>query len=209
MDNQGGGRVAGVVLCGGRSSRMGGGDKTLSVIGGRTILARALACLGSGCDPIAINANGNVSRLAAFNLEIIGDSTSEPSGPLGGILAAMDWAAKAGAARVVTVSGDAPFLPSNLVQQLSGAAGRDAISLAATRSGDDVILHPVMGCWPVVLRDDLRNAIGAGVRKVRQWAETHEPVIVAFEAETHDPFFNVNTPEQLEEAEHLARSLGL
>ena len=131
-------------------------------------------------------------------------------GPLAGILAAMDWAAGLGADRVVTAAADTPFLPRDLVARLTRAVqGRDLpLALAATAGPEGQMRHPTFGLWPVALRNDLRQALSDGTRKVTQWADQHGAGAAVFPAAPVDPFFNINTPADLDRAAVLAASLS-
>jgi molybdopterin-guanine dinucleotide biosynthesis protein A len=184
---------------------MGGGDKPLRRIGGRTILARVITRLEPQCECLAINANGDPRRFASFGLPVIHDSVRDAPGPLAGILAALDWAAanSPNAASILTAPGDCPFLPRDLVQRLSQALiAEDAeLAIAASRGRP----HPVIGLWRVALRDALRQALVVeGVRKVSQWTARTRFATVAWPVEKLDPFFNANTLDDLTEAEKLA-----
>ena len=194
-----------LILAGGLARRMGGGDKTLIRIGAQTILERAIARLRSQCAGLLINANGDVSRFARFGFPVVADDITGFAGPLAGILAGLDWvAANASAIEwVVSVPGDCPFLPRDLVARLHAARVASELPLACARSGE--WRHPVVGLWPVALRHDLRRALGAGLRKIEAWTQTHGVALAAWPAEPVDPFFNVNTPEDAAEAERMAQ----
>jgi molybdenum cofactor guanylyltransferase len=194
-----------LILAGGLARRMGGGDKTLIRVGDRTILERAIARLRSQCAGLLINANGDVSRFARFGFPVVADDITGFAGPLAGILAGLDWvAANAPAIEwVVSVPGDCPFLPRDLVARLHAARAASELPLACARSGE--WRHPVVGLWPVALRHDLRRALGAGLRKIEAWTQTHGVALAAWPAEPVDPFFNVNTPEDAAEAERMAQ----
>jgi molybdenum cofactor guanylyltransferase len=198
-------RPPGVVLAGGLARRMGGGDKPLREIGGRTILARVIARLEPQCQCLAINANGDPRRFASFGLPVIADGVKDTPGPLAGILAALDWAAanRPDAAFILTAPGDCPFLPRDLVARLSQALIAESADLAVAASRGQS--HPVIGLWSVALRDALRQAlIVEGLRKVGQWTAGTRLATVAWPAEPLDPFFNANTVDDLAEAEKLA-----
>ncbi len=195
----------GVVLAGGLARRMGGGDKSLREVGGRTILARVIARLGPQCECLVINANGDPQRFASFGLPVIGDDVNDAPGPLAGILAALDWAAanRPGATFILSAPGDCPFLPRDLVARLSQALIADNAELAVAASRGQS--HPVIGLWSVALREALRQAlVGEGLRKVSQWTSRYRLATVAWPAEPLDPFFNANTIDDLAEAERLA-----
>lgn len=188
------GSIPGVILAGGLATRLGGGDKMLLPLADGTILDQVIERLHAQVAAIAINANGDAARLAAFGLPVIADSVGGFPGPLAGILAAMDWAAGQGAQRVVTVAGDTPFFPPDLVARLTAGQGGAACPvIASTPEG----WHPTFGLWPVGLRDDLRAALAGGARRVRRWAGEHGARAVVFDAGPHDPFFNINTADDL------------
>ena len=184
----------GVILAGGMATRMGGGDKGLLPLGSGTILDQVIARLSPQVAGLALNANGNPARFASLNLPVIGDSITGFAGPLAGVLAGLDWAAKAGAGTIVTVAADTPFFPCDLVPRLQLATEGmvHPLALAATPDGR----HPTFGLWSVDLREDLRAALSGGLRKVVQWTDAHGGQSALFEG-AGDPFFNVNTPEDL------------
>ncbi|HLN10016.1 MAG TPA: molybdenum cofactor guanylyltransferase MobA [Xanthobacteraceae bacterium] len=195
----------GLVLAGGLARRMGGGDKALIRIGDRTILDRALAALAPQCAGVVLNANGDPGRFARFGLPVIADGIAGFAGPLAGVLAGLDWVAghAPGIQWLVSVPGDCPFLPNDLVGRLHAARiGADA-RLACARSG--AWRHPVVGLWPVALRDDLRRAIvEEDLRKIEAWTARHGIAVADWPDQPVDPFFNVNTPEDAAQAERLA-----
>jgi len=198
-------RPPGVILAGGLARRMGGGDKPLREIGGRTILARVIDRLEPQCGRLAINANGDPGRFASFGLTVVADSVNDAPGPLAGILAALDWAAanQPEAAWVLGAPGDCPFLPRDLARRLHQALITEGADLAVAASRGRS--HPVIGLWSVALRDALRQALVVeGLRKVGQWTARARVATVAWPAEPLDPFFNANTLDDLAEAERLA-----
>lgn len=192
-------RPLGVILAGGRATRMGGGDKGRQTLGGRSLFDHVIPRLAAQVDTVALNANGDPARFADLGLPVLPDSVSEYPGPLAGVLAGLDWAADQGAAAIVTVAADTPFFPTDLVARL-GAAG--PLALAATPDpARGLARHPTFGLWPVALRKDLRDALAAGLRKVVLWTDRHGAQTVVFPEET--AFFNVNTPADLATAEAL------
>ncbi|WOI57608.1 molybdenum cofactor guanylyltransferase MobA [Palleronia sp. LCG004] len=195
----------GVILAGGRAMRMGGGDKGLLRLGRATILERVRDRLEPQVAALALSANGDPERFAGFMLPVLPDGI-EDAGPLAGLLAGLDWAAGEGATHVVTVAGDTPFFPCDLVPRLQLAAegAGAAIALAATRGADGLRLHPTFGLWPVALRDDLRAALAAGTRRIGRWATGMGAAEALFAIDRGDPFLNVNTPEDLALARDLA-----
>jgi molybdopterin-guanine dinucleotide biosynthesis protein A len=199
-------RLAGLLLAGGLSRRMGGGDKSLKLLAGRPILAHIIERAAPQVAALALNANGDAARFAAFGLPVVADSVPDFAGPLAGVLAGLDWAAAhvPGATHVASFAGDAPFLPRDLVARLAGAAAQGHDLACAASAGR---AHPVFGLWPVVLRDALRRAVAEeGIRKVDAWTARYDLVAVEFATVPIDPFFNANRPDDLAEAERLVTS---
>ncbi|WP_431854543.1 molybdenum cofactor guanylyltransferase MobA [Azospirillum sp.] len=196
--------VAGVLLAGGLSRRMGGGDKNLRTLGGRTILERIVAVARPQVGPLVLNANGDPARFAAFGLPVVSDVVEGYAGPLAGVLTGLEWAkANApGAVWLASFATDAPFIPADLVARLLTAVEDEGADLACARSdGQD---HPVFGLWPLRLADDLKRAmVEEGIRKVDAWTGRYKLAVAEFGTEPVDPFFNTNRPEDLEEAERL------
>ena len=195
----------GVILAGGQATRMGGGDKGLRVVAGKCLLDHVLDRLRPQVGHIALNANGAPARFDDFGLPVVPDSLPDWPGPLAGVLAGLDWAAGQGADAIVTVAADTPFFPRDLVARLQAAAGPSGLALAATREGGKLWRHPTFGLWPVALREDLRAALTGGLRKVVLWTDTHGAGTAEFETVPFDPFFNINTPEDIASAEQLVR----
>jgi molybdopterin-guanine dinucleotide biosynthesis protein A len=198
-------RPLGLVLAGGLARRMGGGDKARIMIGGATILERVLTRLKPQCPQIILNANDDLARFADTGLPVVQDSVPGFVGPLAGILAGLDWAAAhaPGIADIASVPGDCPFLPFDLIARLDAARRAEGQPLACARSGK--WRHPVVGLWPVALRDDLRCALAEeGLHKIETWTSRHGVAIADWPTIPVDPFFNVNTPEDVAEAERLA-----
>lgn len=198
--------VAGVLLAGGLSRRMGGGDKSLRMLGGATILARVIARAWPQVTALVLNANGDPARFEEFGLPVVGDSIPDFAGPLAGVLAGLDWAAAnvAGATHLASFATDTPFLPVDLVARLTAAVADGKYDLACAASNGRT--HPVFGLWPLVLREDLRAALQSGLRKVDQWTARHLLAVVEFPAQPYDPFFNANTLEDLNEGERVSRT---
>jgi molybdenum cofactor guanylyltransferase len=198
-------RPLGLVLAGGLARRMGGGDKARIRIGGKTILARVLTRLTPQCDAVILNANGDPSRFVDTGLPVVPDSVPDFAGPLAGILAGLDWAAAHAPhlTDVVSVPGDCPFLPADLVARLDAARAASGLPLACARSGD--WRHPVLGLWPVALRTDLRKAlVDEQLRKIEAWTARYGVAIADWPVRPVDPFFNVNTPEDAAQAQRMA-----
>lgn len=187
----------GIILAGGQATRMGGGDKCLLTLGGIPILQRILDRLTPQVASCALNANGPATRFADYNIAVIPDSINGFAGPLAGVLSGLDHAASTGHSHIVTVAGDTPFFPCDLVPQLQLAGGAQGLALAASPSGR----QPTFGLWPTALRDDLRAALETGTRKVVQWTQTHNAGTAEFPDDA--AFFNVNTPDDLKTAEAM------
>ena len=199
----------GVLLAGGLARRMGGGDKPLRAIAGRTILERVVERVAPQCDGLVLNANGDPARFAALRLPVVPDTVPDFAGPLAGILAALDWAAehRPGIAWVASVAADTPFLPRDLVSRLHAAREAAGTPLACAESGGRA--HPVNALWPVRLREDLRGAlVDEGLRKIDLWTARHGSAAAAWATDPVDPFFNANTPDDLAVAEAVIRRHG-
>ncbi len=195
----------GVLLAGGLASRMGGGDKALRAIGGRSLLARVVQRFAPQCAGLVLNANGESARFAVFGLPVVADDVPGFAGPLAGVLASLDWAAseRPDAAWVASVAADTPFLPRDLVGRLHAERVASGAALACAASGGR--RHPTIGLWPVSLRDDLRHALVVeDVRKIDGWTARYACAVAEWLTAPVDPFLNVNTPQDAAEAERLA-----
>lgn len=198
----------GIILAGGQARRMGGGDKGRLKLGAKSLLERVLSRLELQVSSIALNANGNAERFSDLGLAVVADSINGYTGPLAGVLAGLDWAQSNGDNLIVTVAADTPFFPLDLVSQLMkvGNGMTAPLVLSATRdSSGNIWRHPTFGLWPVSLRNDLRDSLEAGLRKVVDWTEKHQAREVVFETVPFDPFFNINTPKDLYLAEQLLK----
>lgn len=194
--------IAGVILAGGQATRMGGGDKGMRPLAGQRLIDHVIARLSPQVGALAINANGDPGRWAEFGLPVLADSVAGHPGPLAGVLAGMDWAAGLGASHILTAAADTPFFPTDLGGRLAQAGD---FTLAASADADGKLWqHPTFGLWPVRLRDDLRKALDGGLRKIVLWTRAHGAGEVVFAGDGFDPFFNVNTPEDLAMAEAMA-----
>lgn len=196
-------RIAGVILAGGRSSRMGGQDKALVTVCGKPLIARAVERLRPQVDALAVSANAEPARFAAFGCAVIGDAVPDHAGPLAGILAGLDWAEGAFDA-VVTAAVDTPFFPLDLARSLADPQKRCAVAASNER------LHPVFAFWPVAMRAGLRAFLQRGeTRRVMSFLDeqgfrTVEFPLLATATMEMDPFFNINTPADLAAAAALA-----
>ena len=196
--------ICGVLLAGGLARRMGGGDKPLRTIGGRTILELVIERIRPQVSTLVLNANGDPARFATYDLPVAADSVADNPGPLAGVLAGLEWAAEHSpdAEVVVSVPTDAPFLPVDLVARMAAQMDVESAELACAASGGQS--HPVVGLWPVRLRHDLRHAlVNEGIRKVDVWTARYRLATVEFSDRPIDPFFNANRPEDLAAAAAL------
>ncbi len=199
----------GVILAGGLARRMGGGDKPLRAIGGRTILDRVIERFAPQCDGLILNANGDPKRFAATGLPVVPDSVPGFAGPLAGILAALEWTAmhRPEIRFVASVAADTPFLPRDLVSRLHAAREAAGTPLACAES--DGRTHPVDALWTVDLKDDLRHALTVDEeRKIDRWTARHGVALAGWSANPFDPFFNANAPEDLDAGEETIRRWG-
>jgi molybdenum cofactor guanylyltransferase len=202
-------KVVGLLLAGGQSRRMGGGDKSLRLLGGIPLLEWVIERLRPQVDALVLNANGDSARFAPFALPVAPDTVPGFAGPLAGVLAGLDWTVshRPDCPYVVSVATDAPFLPVDLVARLAEPLNEARADLSCAASGGRS--HPVFGLWPVRLREDLRRAVvDQGIRKVDLWTARHRLTTVSFPVQPLDPFFNANSPEDLETAAALLRTIA-
>ncbi|MET3660027.1 molybdenum cofactor guanylyltransferase MobA [Aquamicrobium ahrensii] len=195
--------IAGIILAGGLSSRMGGGDKPLLELNGKPVLHHIIGRISPQVGALALNANGDLDRFAAFGLPVLPDTTPGFPGPLAGVLAGLEWIeAQQTHQALVTVAGDTPFLPFDLVARLSAARSNNPQAIAIAGSGGRD--HPVFGLWPAGMSAPLRSYLIGGGRKVLDFIRSRPFVSVNFDAHDGiDPFFNINTPDDLAEARRL------
>jgi len=194
--------MLGVILAGGLSTRMGGGDKSLLPLAGKPLLAHVMDRLLPQVDQMVLNANGDLDRFKGFGLPVVADSIDDFAGPLAGILAGMDYAHAHGFQRILVVAADTPFFPRDLSYWLF--EGCYKINIAKTANDSDRHnLHPTFGLWDVDLRDDLRAALKSDMRKVMGFVKQQDWRSVEWADQGYDPFFNVNTPEDMAQAEQM------
>jgi molybdopterin-guanine dinucleotide biosynthesis protein A len=197
--------MIGIILAGGLSRRMGGGDKGLLSLGGSLILDRVIAAMQGQCDHLVLNANGDPSRFESYGLPVVPDDLLDYQGPLAGVLAGLDWVAAHHPKSLfaVTAPGDTPFMPKDFVARLQDVRAEDRALITCARSGG--ASHPVAALWQVALRHDLRKALARdGLRKVGDFLERHPVAYADWPVHPHDPFFNINTPDDLAAAEMIA-----
>jgi molybdenum cofactor guanylyltransferase len=205
--------VTGVLLAGGRSSRMGGADKALAVAGGRPLLAHVIERAGPQVGSLVINSNRAPEHFEAFGLPIAADPVPGFPGPLAGVLAGFLWSREhhPEAQFVASVPADTPFLPDDLVEKLHRAlsASGAAIAIAASNGRS----HPVAALWTVSIEDRIADALQRGDYKMHDFVTRHSAVSVEFPAyvrggQSIDPFFNANTPDDLEAVDAFLSSNG-
>jgi len=199
--------IAGLLLAGGLSRRMGGGDKCLRLLGGEPILSRIIARVAPQLGPLALNANGDAARFAGFGLPVLPDVIPGNAGPLAGVLTGLEWAEARAGGWLATMPTDAPFPPLDLIARMVDAIARDGSDMACAASAGRN--HPVFGLWPVRLGAALRHAMTVDdIRKVDAFTGRYKLSVVEFASEPHDPFFNANRPEDLEQAERILALAG-
>ena len=197
--------IPAVLLAGGLARRMGGGDKPMRAIAGKTILERVVARLKPQCDGLILNANGDPARFAGFGLPVVADTIDGFPGPLAGILAGLDWVAlhRPEVRFVLSAAADCPFLPHDLVARLEAERATQNAELAVAASGGRT--HPVIGLWSVRLRSELRYAlVEEEIRKIDRWTARFRLATVTWPVTPVDPFFNANTTDDIGEAARLA-----
>lgn len=199
----------GLILAGGLARRLGGLDKAALRLGGEPLIARAGTLLAPQCTGLAINANGDPARFAPYALPVLADDPQDFSGPLAGVLAGLEYARRErpDIDSLVSLAVDTPFAPADLVERLSLAGRVGGATIAVAASGGR--RHHVVALWPVALADELRAAIGAGERRVEAFQARYSVAVAEWPAQPFDPYFNINTAQDLAEAEaRLAASGG-
>jgi len=194
-----------VLLAGGLARRMGGGDKPMQLIAGRSMLDRIIDRLEPQCSQLVLNVNGDPARFDTLELPVVPDGIAGFVGPLAGILAGMEWVATHSpqSTWILSAPGDSPFLPSDLVERLHHKRMDKMSRIVVAESGAHI--HPVVALWNLDLRHELRHALEVdNIRKVSDWIMRFDPAKVSWPTEPFDPFFNANTPDDIAEAERLA-----
>lgn len=199
--------ICGVILAGGKATRMGGGDKCLKKIGDRTLLDIVIRRLRPQVRDVVLNANGNPDRFAGCDLPVVADTVHGHAGPLAGILAGMTWAHynAAQCTHLLSIAADTPFFPKTLSGDLAHVLRERGADIAIASS--DRRMHPVFGLWSLDLIKDLEQAlVEEDIRKIRFFMNRHTSVTYDYAVQPFDPFFNINTPDDIKQAEALARN---
>ena len=199
--------IPALILAGGLARRMGGGDKARRPLAGRPVLDHILARLAPQAAPVLLNVNGDPARFAGYGLEILPDPVAGHPGPLAGVLAGLEWARTAGHDWILTVPGDAPFLPLDLASRLREACAAAGAMLACASSGGRT--HPVAAIWSAALAQPLRGALDAGRFKVGGFTAEQGAAVADWPVDPADPFMNINTPDDLMAAERLSARLDI
>lgn len=204
--------VTGVLLAGGMGRRMGGGDKPLRDLAGKSLLSHSVARARPQVESLVLNVNGDVDRFAHYDMPVVTDVVEGYAGPLAGIHAAMEWSRRTHAESkwLVSFATDAPFFPTNMVSSFLETQVRSEAQIICARSRGRT--HPVFALWSLDLVQELRSAmVDEDLRKIDQWTSRYTVGFVDFDepAQTVDPFFNINRPEDLAEAEQLFKDRPL
>tara|TARA_B100001123_G_C15045653_1_gene921381 strand:- start:165 stop:785 length:621 start_codon:yes stop_codon:yes gene_type:complete len=197
-------KITGCILVGGQSLRMGGGIKSLKQINNESILERVINRSKTQVKYLSINSNSDEKKLIKFLLPIFSDVIKGFLGPLAGIHAALNWAKKNNPQHewVATFAGDTPFFPNDIVKRLYEEAIKKNKKIIIPKSGGRN--HPVFGLWHISLEDDLAISLKKNnARKIDHWAKKYFFGTVDFKYKNYDPFFNINTPEDLIKAEEI------
>ncbi|MCW9033578.1 MAG: molybdenum cofactor guanylyltransferase MobA [Alphaproteobacteria bacterium] len=196
--------IIGLVLAGGLSRRMGGGDKSLNQLGGQSILSRIIDLAKPQVSELLLNANGDPDRFEEYGLPVVPDVIEGYAGPLAGVLTGLEWLSqnRPQCKWLATFPSDAPFMPTDLISRLWDAMDKEGAQLACAITNGRT--HPVVGLWPVALKEELRKAmVEEEMRKIDLWTARYKLVEVDFSCDPVDPFFNANRPEDFGKAEEL------
>lgn len=197
--------VVGIILAGGLARRMGGGDKCLLPLAGKTLLQRTIDRASPQVTKLLLNANGNSLRFARTRLPVVPDVFSNNMGPLAGIHAGMNWMEHHApeADWLVSFASDTPFFPMNFVEMLTTAANSGSTKIAVATSKLNV--HPVFALWHISLKTELEALLETGqAPRLQEWMLANKTLKVEFNADVYDPFFNINTPQDLYAAEPIS-----
>jgi molybdopterin-guanine dinucleotide biosynthesis protein A len=195
--------IIGAIIAGGLSSRMGGREKALLELDSKPVILHVIEQFEPQVDQLVINANGEPARFSEFGLEVVPDVLTSLTTPLAGLHAALQFAKSVEANVLVTVPSDTPFLPFNLAAKLLENTMASGAAIAASGGQE----HYIIGAWKTELLDDLERAIAKdNLFRVKDWAQRELAQKVEWPVEPFDPFFNVNTPEDLLRAQHILKT---
>lgn len=191
-------KIVGAIIAGGQSSRMGGTEKAFLKLSGKTIMDLVVGRFDQQVDGLFINSNGDPRRFSEIGVDIVPDHFTRVTTPLAGLHACLRHAKDAD--YLVTVPSDTPFLPIDLAARLVGKA-KEARAAIAHSAGQD---HYIIGAWTTDLLTDIEDAIQRdGLLRVKDWVQRVSAATVTWPHMPHDPFFNVNTPEDLKMAARI------
>ena len=197
--------VVGIILAGGLARRMGGGDKCLLPLAGKTLLQRSVERAQPQVSQLLLNANGNSLRFARSRLPVVPDIFPNNPGPLAGIHAGLKWV-KANTPNtqwLVSFASDTPFFPTTLVEKLLESASENFNPLIIATSR--LQTHPVFALWHISLLPKIETQLQTGdVPRLQDWVNSQTAAQVDFAGDGYDPFLNINTPQDLYSAEPVA-----
>ena len=201
--------IVGVILAGGQSRRFGGGDKFIAELKGEPLVDRVIERVRSQTRQLIISTNIEIPHLTKFKLPIVADAVQGQAGPLAGILAGMEWTRDytTDYEWIVSFPTDAPFVPLDCVVKMLKQAVSDNAEIVCAASGGRT--HPVCALWRVDLAENLRQAmVKEDMRKIDLWTARHRLSVLEFPDQPFDPFFNINRPEDLAQAEIILSELS-
>ena len=194
------------IMIGGQSKRMGGGIKSLQEFNNKKIFDRILEKISPKIEKIIINCNSEEKKFTKYKLPIFRDLKEGYLGPLAGIHSAMKWIIDFSpeVKWLITLPGDTPFIPDDLVSQFKKKISTN-LKIILVKSNNKT--HPAIGLWNTDLFNSLDKALDSGTRKILNWAELHPIEYLNYEYEKYDPFFNINTEEDLKEAALIEKKI--
>jgi molybdenum cofactor guanylyltransferase len=196
-------KIIGAVIAGGQSTRMGGDEKAFLTLAGKGILDLVIGRFEPQVDQLVINANGDAARFSDFGLQVVPDVLTSLTTPLAGLHAALKFTAQHDGDILVTCPSDTPFLPIDLSAQLISAAHNNGAAIAVSGAQQ----HYIVGAWKIALLNDLETVISRdAVFRVKDWVARVSASPVKWPDVPLDPFFNVNTRDDLRAAELIVRT---
>lgn len=201
IDNQ----LIALIMIGGQSKRMGGGIKSFIQFNDKTLFDRILERVKPQINKIIINCNNQDERLLKYNLPVIKDLKKGFLGPLAGIHTALSWINKyePEVKWLITLPGDTPFIPEDLIYSFRDKISSESKIILAKSNNK---IHPVIGAWHTSLLGSLNSHLNIGTRKIMSWAELHSIEYINYPTEIYDPFFNINSKEDIDVAIEIERN---